>query len=92
MTERIMELRERRRITLTIWLEDERVFEPTTPTYELTRSREMIKTGTCEAAADGAKWQLTAEIQPDARGDYLLSYQFGLGTEIIRRSVPIKVI
>lgn len=31
-------------------------------------------------------------IQPDARGDYLLSYQFGLGTEIIRRSVPIKVI
>lgn len=62
MKERIMELGERRRVTLVLWMED------------------------------GARWQLTAEIQPESRGDYRLTYQFGLGTEIIRRSIPIRVV
>ena len=63
--------------------------EPVQPTWELSKAQEAPETGTCEAVPDGARWQLTAEIQPESRGDYRLTYQFGLGTEIIRRSIPI---
>lgn len=90
--QRVMELGERRRITVTIWLSDNQTFTPDDPTWELTQTNQPVADGTCEASADGAKWRLTAEIQPLARGDYRLTYIFGLGTEIIRRSVKIKVV
>ncbi len=92
MKERIMELGERRRITLALWMEDEQQFEPVAPKWELSKAQQVLETGTCEAAPDGVRWQLTAEIQPESRGDYRLTYQFGLGTEIIRRSIPIRVV
>ena len=92
MKERIMELGERRRVTLVLWMEDGASFESVQPTWELSKAQETPETGTCEAVPDGARWQLTAEIQPESRGDYRLTYQFGLGTEIIRRSIPIRVV
>lgn len=92
MKERITELGERRRVTLVLWMEDGAAFEPVQPTWELSKAQEAPETGTCEAVPDGARWQLTAEIQPESRGDYRLTYQFGLGTEIIRRSIPIRVV
>ena len=72
-------------MTLVLWMEDGAAFEPVQPTWELSKAQEAPETGTCEAVPDGARWQLTAEIQPESRGDYRLTYQFGLGTEIIRR-------
>lgn len=92
MKERIMELGERRRVTLVLWMEDGASFEPVQPTWELSKAQVAPETGTCEAVPDGARWQLTAEIQPKSQGDYRLTYQFGLGTEIIRRSIPIRVV
>lgn len=92
MTERFMELGERRRVTLRVWLEGDKPFQPQDAKWELIKSQDVVATGPCETAADGATWQLTAEIEPESRGDYRLSYQFGMGTEIVRRSIPIKVI
>lgn len=89
---RVMELGERRRITATLWLEDKQLFTPTAPTWELSQANKVLTTGTCEAAQDESKWNLTAEIEPTARGDYRLTYVFGLGTEIIRRSMRIQVV
>lgn len=89
---RVMELGERRRITVTLWLKDNRAFTITDPTWELTQANKPLDTGPCEAAQEDTKWRLTAEIQPAARGDYKLTYTFGLGTEIIRRSVRIQVV
>ena len=56
MKERIMELGERRRVTLVLWMEDGAAFEPVQPTWELSKAQEAPETGTCEAVPDGARW------------------------------------
>ena len=43
MKERIMELGERRRVTLVLWMEDGASFEPVQPTWELSRPRRRRK-------------------------------------------------
>lgn len=92
MTEKLMELGERRRITLKIWLEDDKAFTPLAPTWELSKAYEVQDQGECIQAQDGTRWELTAEVEPKGRGDYRLTYQFGIGTEIIRRSIKLKVV
>ena len=68
MKERIMELGERRRVTLVLWMEDGASFEPVQPTWELSKAQETPETGTCEAVPDGARWQPAGEpwgLPPD---------------------------
>lgn len=90
--ERVLELTERRRVTMSIWLNDGQSFTPVSPTYELIKTRDVVQSGVCEMAEDGSRWNLTAVVEPPGLGDYRLSFLFGLGDEKIRRSVRIKVI
>lgn len=90
--EKVFEFGERRRVTMAVWLNDGQSFTPASPTYELTKIRDVVQSGVCEATEDGGRWNLTAEVEPPGLGDYRLSFLFGLGNEKIRRSVRIKVI
>ena len=42
--QRVMELGERRRITVTLWLADEQAFTPDAPTWELIQTNQPIET------------------------------------------------
>lgn len=93
MMEKVFELGERRRVTMEIWLHDGAQFTPTNCTWALMTSSNMVEqSGACEALPDGTKWRLTCEVQPKQRYRYKLQYTFGLGTEIIKRSVDIRVV
>ena len=88
---KIFELGERRRITLSVWLNtgQDFVFNGT-PTWALSFPP-VEDSGTCEVVQDGKRWNLTAEIQPQKRGNYELQYTFGIGTEIHKKSCKIRV-
>ena len=90
--EKIMELGERRRITLKVWLNDHSTFTPTDCTYQLYLGNTIEAEGSCDAEQDGTDWRLTCEVQPTQRRTYRLQYTFTLGTEIIKRSASLKVI
>lgn len=92
MNEKIFELGERRRVTMKVWLNDVASFAPSNGAWELSIGGTKEASGTCEMEASGSNWKLTCEIQPKQRRTYKLQYSFELGTEIIKRSVFIKVI
>lgn len=47
--EKVFEFGERRRVTMAVWLNDGQAFTPASPTYELTKIREVVQSGVCEA-------------------------------------------
>ncbi len=97
MEEKLLELGERRRVTLEVRLATGQVFRPANCCWELRAAGCVCSDPESEGAADaqedgdGSCWLLTAVIQPEKRGIYRLQYSFDLGEEIIRRSVQIKV-
>jgi hypothetical protein len=55
--------------------------------------RTVESSGTCDLSdGDGGKKLLTALVQPEKIGTYELEYTFNVGSEIIKRSVSIKVV
>ena len=91
MNEKTFELGERRLVTLEVWLSDGQAFQPIDPQWALTYMRQE-SSGACNMVQNGDRWQLTAEVQPKQKGFYRLQYTFGIGTEIIKRSVSIHVV
>ena len=91
MNEKTFELGERRRVTLEVWLSDGQAFQPIDPQWVLTYMQKEAS-GACTIVQNGDRWQLTAEVQPKKKGVYRLQYTFGLGTELIKRSVSIRVV
>ncbi len=91
-SEKVFELGERRRVTMRVWLNDHASFQPTDCTFALLLGGVAEAEGVCEAEQDGDAWELSCEVQPKQRRPYKLTYTFGLGTEIIKRSVNIRVV
>ncbi len=93
--EKTLELGERRRITMRIWLTTGQSFVPTDCRWELKATgctRPTIEAqGAAEVEEDGTDWYVTAEISPREKRVYKLQFIFGLGSEIIRRTVYINV-
>ena len=48
--------------------------------------------GTCMITQEDKAFYLAAEIQPLKKGPYKLQFTFNVATEIIKRSVMIKVV
>ncbi len=91
--EKVFELGERRRVTLEVWLSNGQTFTPNGAHWVLTPLKLPPEAeGEAEAREENGRWLLTAEVQPKKCAVYSLQYSFGLGTEIIKRSVQIKVI
>lgn len=90
--EKIFELGERRRVTMKVWLNDGASFTPTNATFRLLIGSVAEAEGSCELMAEGNAWLLTCEVEPKQRRQYKLQYSFALGTEIIKRSVDIRVV
>lgn len=90
--EKVFEFGERRRVTLRVWLNDHAEFTPQDCSYQLLLGTKAEAEGACDARQDGDAWELTCEIQPKTRYTYRLQYTFTLGTELVKRSVGIKVI
>lgn len=90
--DKIFEFGERRRVTMRVWLNDRAQFTPTDCAYQLLVGSNVEAEGACDARQDGDAWELTCEVQPQTRYAYRLQYSFALGTEIIKRSVGIKVV
>lgn len=89
--EKKLNLGERRRVTLEVWLNDGSEFAVSEPTWALLLGRDAEDSGDCDAVQNGKKWRLTCEVQPQKAGYYTLKYTFGLGTEIIVRNITLKV-
>ena len=94
MNEKLFELGERRRVTLEVWLSNGQTFTPTDSTWELTSASYPSPegSGVCSVREEGGKWQLTAEVEPKRRSTYKLQFSFHMGTEIVKRSVQIRVV
>ena len=85
------EFGERRRVSLKVWLCSGTTFQIQNCTWTLTK-KEQEANGACETEADGNGYILTAEVQPKNQGVYKLQYTFEMGSEIIKKSVNIKVV
>ena len=90
--EKVFEFGERRRVTMKVWLNDGTSFTPANCKYQLMLGPTVEAEGSCETEQDGTAWNLTCEVQPKQRRAYTLTYTFELGTEIIKRSVGIRVV
>lgn len=86
-----LELGERRRVSLEVWLGNGRPLAVAEGTWALLLAGEAEDQGDCETEQREGRWVLTAEIQPRKRRPYRLQYTFRVGTEIIKRSVEICV-
>ena len=91
MNEKTFELGERRRVTLEVWLSNGQSFQPLDVSWSLRYLQEEAS-GSCDVVQEGGKWQLTAEVEPQKRARYRLQFSFGMGTEIVKRSVFINVV
>lgn len=94
MNEKIFELGERRKVTLEVWLSNGQTFTPSNVKWDLISSNypSPESSGPCEVQEVSGKWQMTAEVQPKRKTAYKLQFTFGMGSEIIKKSVQIKVI
>lgn len=90
--EKVFEFGERRRVTMKVWLNDGAAFTPSDCKYQLMLGPTVEVEGDCEVEQDGTAWKLTCEVQPKQRRPYKLTYIFDLGSEIIKRSVNIRVV
>ena len=93
----VLELGERRKLPVQFWLDGETAFTTKDPTWELYKTAGSTETlhSSGPASADVGtdnRWTLTALIEPDAEGEWKLTYSFGFGEEKIRRSFRIKVV
>lgn len=93
MNEKVFELGERRRVTLEVWLSNGQTFTPANSTWDLSAASypSPEASGSCDVREVSDKWQLTAEVEPKRRSTYKLQFTFGMGTEIVKRSVQIRV-
>lgn len=91
--EKVLEVGERRKVTLDVWLEDGAEFSVENPTWELTvyPSETSKASGDCTFVQSGQKWELTAEIEVGQTGLYRLIFSFKLGSEYIRKSILVNV-
>lgn len=90
--EKIFELGETRLVVLDVWLNDGSEFRPVDPAWSLTKGS-YESHGLCEAVElENHHWKLTALVTPTVKGDWKLTYTFGLGAEIVKKSVMIKVV
>lgn len=94
MNEKIFELGERRRVTLEVWLSNGQTFTPTETSWTLSSPSYSAPedSGGCEVQEVSGKWQLTAEVEPKRRSTYTLQFTFHMGTEIVKRSVKLRVV
>lgn len=93
MMEKIFELGERRRVTLEVWLATGETIPLENAAWTLTPCGGAEEaSGTCETEQDGTRWRLTAEVQPETRRLYDLQYGFSMGSELVRRTVRIRVV
>jgi hypothetical protein len=92
MNEKILELGERRKVALEVWLNDGGTFQPTDCTWQLMLGTTPESKGNCELVQSDRGWKLVCEVQPLRRAMYRLQYSFQMGSEIVKRTVPIKVI
>jgi hypothetical protein len=91
MNDKTIILGERRIVSLEVWLNDGSTFQPENCTWQLLAGARAEDEGACELEQAGSRWRLSCEIQPKQRLQYKLQYTFSMGTEIIKRSVTIKV-
>jgi N-acetylneuraminic acid mutarotase len=87
-----LELGERRRVTLEVWLTDGGTFQPENCKWQLLFGSTAESEGDCDVEQNGTRWRLTGEVEPKKRTTYRLQYSFQMGTEIVKRTVLIKVV
>lgn len=93
MDEIILTLGEKRKLTMDVWLSTGEAFTLQNSTWSLLFAKIEEASGECEVTpVTGNHYHLVAEIQPTKKGVYELSYSFHLGTEIVIRTVIIKVV
>ena len=71
MEEKVLQLGERRAITLKIWLKDNAAFTPQNCEWDLSYTDSKEAQGTILPEQDGAYWNLRCEIQPKRIQPYL---------------------
>lgn len=93
MDEIILTLGEKRKLTMDVWLSTGEAFTLQNAAWQLCFLEEEEASGECVVTpVTGNHYHLVAEIQPLKKGVYELSYTFNLGTEVIIRTVIIKVV
>lgn len=94
MNEKVFELGERRRVTMEVWLSNGQTFTPMNSTWNLISSSHPSPeaSGACDVQEVSGKWQLTAEVEPKRKTSYKLQFTFHMGTEIVKRSIQIRVV
>ena len=94
MNEKVFELGERRMVTLEVWLSNGQTFTPADCTWNLSAASypSPESSGNCDVREVSGKWQLTAEVEPKRRTTYKLQFTFHMGSEIVKRSVQVRVV
>ena len=94
VSEKTFELGERRRVTLKVWLNDDTGFSLSEAAWTLFKGPADTEEsqGACVVTQQDKAFYLVAEVQPLTKGLYRLQYSFNVATEIIKRSVTIKVV
>lgn len=89
---KIFELGETRFVVLDVWMNDGSEFQPVNPTWSIAKGDHEMH-GLCEATElDNHHWGLAALVSPTVKGDWKLTFTFGLGAETVKKSVTIKVV